>query len=135
MRLSLPRRLLASALVLALAAPAIAAVPAVRRLAVDVTGNWAISVNTPQGATESTVTFDQKGDSVTGVITMDRIGTRNLVGTVTKDTLRFGFTIDMQGQVMEIRAGGIVKDSVTIDGELVLPGGMGAFTFVAKKQK
>ena len=99
----------------------------------DVTGKWKFSVVAGGRTSESTVTFKQSGDSLSGVIETEQAGSRELVGSVSKDTVRFAFAFEMQGNKVEIRAAGIVRDSVTIDGEFALPNGVGAFPFTAKR--
>ncbi|MES2524710.1 MAG: hypothetical protein V4617_18585 [Gemmatimonadota bacterium] len=121
----------AASLLLAVTTTAVAA----QRMFADVTGKWEISLSMNGSATSSTLDVTQKGDSLSGTITSEQIGSRNIIGTVKGDTVRFGFSIDMQGNVLEISAGALVKDKDSMEGELALPGGQGAFPFTAKRLK
>ena len=47
--------------------------------------------------------------------------------------MRFAFSIDMGGQMLDIRVAGILKDKDNINGQ-VEAGGMGVFPFSAKRQ-
>lgn len=102
----------------------------------DVSGKWNVSVNTGGRATESVITLKQSGDSLTGTIESEATGgTRNLIGKVTADTVRFGFSLEMQGNTIEIAAGALLKDKDTMEGEMALPNGAGTFPFTAKRQQ
>jgi len=102
----------------------------------DVSGKWDVSVNTGGRVTESLVTLKQTGDSLSGTIESEGTGgSRDIVGTVKSDTVRFGFSIAMQGNTIEILAGALLKDNDTMEGEMALPNGAGTFTFTAKRKK
>lgn len=100
----------------------------------DVSGTWKVAISMPDQSMQSTLVLKQAGDSLTGTIDGDMIGSRAITGTVKGDTVRFGFMIDMQGNVLDIRVGGLLKDKDTLEGEVALPGGMGAMPFAAKRQ-
>jgi len=108
---------------------------AAQGLFADVTGKWNASVNTGGRVMESVVTLKQTGDSLSGTIESEGTGgSRELVGTVKSDTVRFGFSIEMQGNKIEILAGALLKDKDNMEGEMALPNGAGTFTFTAKRQ-
>ena len=130
MRLSAVRRLALSGALLLAATTAAAA----QRLLADVTGKWTVAVNMNGTTSESQITFKQSGDTLSGVIVTEQAGSRPLEGTVSGDTVRFRFSIDMQGTAMEIRAGGLLRDKDSIEGAFVLPNDMGSFNFMAKRQ-
>ena len=125
-----PRRLVAFAVMLSLASVTVAA----QRTLADVSGKWLMSISMQGNTSQSTVNFKQTGDSLSGTIEMEQIGTRNLVGTVKGDTVRFAFSVDMQGNVLELYGAGLLKDKDSIDGQLDLPQGMGSIPFAAKRQ-
>jgi hypothetical protein len=128
---SIRRSLLTAAFLFAATATA-----AAQGLFADVTGKWNVSVNTGGRVTESVVTLKQTGDSISGTIESEATGgARELVGTIKSDTVRFGFSIQMQGNTIEIAAGGLLKDKDTIEGEMALPNGAGTFPFTAKRQQ
>lgn len=111
-------------------------VAAAQGLFADVTGKWNVTVNVGGNVNESLVTLKQSGDSLSGTIeSAATSGSRPLVGKVIADTVRFGFSLEMQGNTIEILAGALVKDKDTMEGEMALPNGAGTFPFTAKRQK
>lgn len=124
------RRLAATAALLLTATTAAAA-----QLLADVSGKWHVAVNMGGNTSESLITFKQSGDTLSGVIETEQAGTRPLSGTISGDTVRFRFDIDAQGSLLEIRAGGLLRDKDSIEGAFVLPNDMGSFTFLAKRQQ
>ena len=107
---------------------------AAQRLLADVTGKWKVSLNMNGTPSESQITFKQSGDSLSGVIVTEQTGSRPLEGSVSGDTVRFRFSVDIQGTSMEIRAGGLLRDKDSIEGAFVLPNDMGSFNFMAKRE-
>ncbi len=91
-------------------------------------------MNMGQQSSTSVLNLKQSGDTLTGTIESQQLGTRELVGTVKGDTVRFGVTIDMQGNQFQLNIGGLVKDKDTMEGEFALPNGMGSFPFTAKRK-
>ena len=126
-----PRRVFAAT---ALMLTIISVTAAAQRVIADLSGTWLMSISMQGNTSQSTVNLKQTGDSLSGTISMEQIGTRNLVGSVKSDTVRFTFSIDMQGQVMELYGAGLLKDKDNIDGQLDLPQGMGSIPFAAKRQ-
>ena len=80
------------------------------------------------------MTLKQEGEGLTGVLEIEQMGSRNLAGNVKGDTVRFAFSIDMGGTMLDIRAAGLLKDKNTINGQIELPQGMGMFPFTATRQ-
>ena len=74
---------------------------AVCAFAADVTGSWNLSVETPNGARESTVDFKQEGGNLTGTV-HSRMGDAPLTGTVNGDQLSFSITRERDGQSFKI---------------------------------
>ena len=128
---TLPLRRLAVTGALLLAATTAAAA---QRFLADVSGKWKVAVNMGGNTSESLITFKQSGDTLSGVIVTEQAGARPLTGTVSGDTVRFRFDIDAQGTLLEIRAGGLLRDKDSIEGAFVLPSDMGSFTFLAKRE-
>jgi len=58
----------------------------------SVAGTWDAGMNTPGGSSAFKITFQQKGDSVTGTV-FRASGEVPLAGTMKGDTLRFAYTI------------------------------------------
>jgi hypothetical protein len=121
---------MAAALLLSVSAAAATA----QRMFADVSGKWSFTTETPNGATTSLLTAKQSGDSLSGTLDIEQMGSRPVAGVVKGDTVRFWFSLDMGGQVLEIRGQGLLTDPNNMAGQLELAG-MGTFPFTAKKQK
>jgi hypothetical protein len=109
-----------------------AAKPADKPAAVDVTGVWDITVETPNGAIENVGTLKQDGEKLTGTMA-SQMGEIALEGTVVGDEINYVINIDMQGQQMAIAFAG------KVDGDKMAGifefGGMGSAAWSAKKRK
>jgi len=109
-----------------------AAKPADKPAAVDVTGVWDITVETPNGAIENVGTLKQEGEKLTGTMA-SQMGEIALEGTVVGDEIKYVINIDMQGQQMAIAFAG------KVDGDKMAGifefGGMGSAAWSAKKRK
>ena len=115
--------LLALAFALSLPYPAIAQV--------DVTGDWVVTVESPQGTTSIDATMKQAGEDLTGSITSP-MGSVDFKGKVIKDALNVKYNLELQGNSIEITMTGTVAgDSIT--GNLNF-GGMGDVPWTAKKK-
>lgn len=131
MKLLSPRPILLAAALMVAAASASAAT---HRILADLTGKWVVSVSTPDRSSQSVIDWKQTGDSLSGTVELEGMGNRAITGTVKGDSVRFAFSIDMQGQVLEIRGAGVVRDKDTMDGQLHLPNNMGSFPYAGKRQ-
>jgi len=75
----------------------------------NVTGDWDVTINSPQGANTSLVVFKQDGDKVSGVF-KGRAGELPFEGgTLTGNDLKFSFTINAQGMELPITLTGKVE--------------------------
>ena len=106
-----------------------------QRLLADVSGKWTMSVNTPNGPTESTATWKQTGDTLSGTIESEMMGSAKVTGMVKGDTVRFAFTVDIQGQQIPLTAGGVLNKTADAMEGTVSAAGMGDFPMTMKKQK
>lgn len=106
---------------------------AAQRYLADVTGKWNVGVNMGDRTSESVITFKQTGDSLSGTIESEQIGSSQITGVVKGDTVRFDFSIDMQGNKLAIQGDGILQGKDAMAGQLSLAG-MGTFPFNAKRQ-
>jgi hypothetical protein len=106
---STSRRLIASAVLFASAA-SVATAATAHRLFADISGVWAVTAASPQGASESTATFKQEGTALSGTLAIPELGNAKLTGTVKGDTVAFGFTLDVQGNQIPVTVNGMVKD-------------------------
>lgn len=104
-----------------------------QRVFADITGNWTMTVDGPQGAMQSGIVLKQAGDSLTGTVTSEMFGGSKMVGFVKGDTVGFAYAISVEGMEYEISAGGLVKDKDNIVGEVIAPAGMGSFPFTMKR--
>lgn len=131
----MPSRLPRIALVAAALSVSVAsATAAAQRIVADLTGKWAITVTLPDRSSQSMVDWKQTGDSLAGTVVLDGMGTRDIAGSTKGDTVRFVFSIDLNGQAVQVRGTGMVRDKDTMDGQLELPNGMGSFPYAAKRQ-
>jgi len=127
---STSRRLLASALLLMSAV----SVAAAQRILADISGTWIVSAQTPTGAGESTAVFKQDGTALTGTLDIPELGSAKIAGTVQGDTVRFGFSIDVQGTQIPVQVSGLMKDKDNMSGTIALPQEMGSYPYTAKRK-
>jgi hypothetical protein len=76
----------------------------------NVAGVWTVSVETPQGPRESTLTLVQQGTVLTGTIKGAR-GENPVTGSVAGNVVKFGYTLNMQGNEIKIDYEGTVDGS------------------------
>jgi hypothetical protein len=99
--------------------------------ATNVTGDWAFTVQTDQGAGTPTLTFKQDGEKLTGKY-VGQLGNADLTGTVKGNAIHFTFTLDVQGQQAPVTYDGTVEKN-TMKGKMDI-GGMVNGTFTATKK-
>jgi hypothetical protein len=102
--------------------------------AVDLTGKWSFSVESSAGTGTPTVTFVQKGDSISGRYSSQALGERDFTGTVKDGKVEFSFTADVQGQQFSMSFSGTLNGADAMKGNLDI-GGMATGTFTGKRQK
>jgi hypothetical protein len=110
---------------------ALSAVRGAAQAKVDVTGKWALNVETSAGAGQPTFTFKQDGEKLTGHYT-GTFGEADLTGTVKGSDITFSFMVDAQGNALKETYTG-TADKDTMKGKLVIEG-VGEGTFTAKRQ-
>ena len=118
----------AKALVIALALLVSAQVLA---QATNVTGEWAFTVTTDQGAGNPILTFKQEGEKLTGKYA-GQLGAADLTGTVKGNVIHFAFTLDVQGQQAPVTYDGTIEKN-TMKGKMDI-GGMVSGTFTGTKK-
>jgi hypothetical protein len=122
---SVARFVFVVALVIGLAASALVA------QGVNVTGDWAFTVQTDQGGGNPTITFKQDGEKLTGRYN-GQLGQADLTGTVKGTAIHFTFTIDVQGQNAPVTYDGTVEKD-TMKGKMDIAGMVnGTFTATRK---
>ena len=97
-------RFAALALGLFIAAPAVAQT--------TVAGDWDVTINSPQGANTSKVTFKQDANKLDGMI-KSPAGETPIGGIIDADEVKVAFTINFQGMPFEIKLNGkLVGDTM-----------------------
>ena len=130
-------RSLKLSLLLAFALPMVAtaqAAPKADTVKVDITGKWAFSVQSDVGTGTPTVTFAQKGDSISGHYSSQALGERDFVGTYKAGKLAFSFTAEAGGQAFTMSFAGAVDDKDSMSGSIDFAG-MATGTFSGKRVK
>lgn len=112
-------------------APSGAAAPAAKTTATDITGTWALSIETPMGARDSTMTAKQSGESFAGTIGGAQ-GTRDIQGTVKGKDINFAMDVEVQGNALHIEYAGVVEGD-TMKGTVKF-GDFGEGSWTGKKQ-
>jgi hypothetical protein len=97
---------------------------------IDITGQWEMTIESPQGQMVVTSNYKQEGETLTGT-QVSEMGESPIKGTVKGADIEYTITIDMGGQQMSIVHKAKV-DGDTIKGTATL-GDMGTMTFTAKK--
>jgi hypothetical protein len=97
---------------------------------VDVTGSWAISVETSAGSGSPSFTFKQEGENLTGHY-KGALGEADLTGTVKGEKIDFSFKVSGQVEGTVTYSG--TTDGKTMKGKVDLAG-VGEGTFTGKKQ-
>jgi hypothetical protein len=120
----------------ALIAVAVALVPVAAQNAqakkIDITGQWEMTVASPQGEMVVNVEYKQDGETLTGKH-VSEMGEAPLKGTVKGADITYTLSLDMGGQAMSI------VHKATVDGDTIKGSadieGMGSITFTAKRKK
>ena len=117
-----------------LIAVAVALVPAAAQNAkkIDITGQWEMTVESPQGQMVITANYKQEGETLTGTH-VSEMGESPLKGTVKGADVEYKISIDMGGQQMEIVHKAKV-DGDTMKGSAEI-GEMGTIAFTAKRKQ
>ena len=126
------KRLILLVVGMALAVAPAVAQDAAKPKAVDITGSWEMTVESPQGTMVITANFKQDGEVLTGTH-ISEMGEAPLKGTVKGADVEYTLTLDMGGQQMSIVHKAKV-DGDTMKGSADIEG-MGAIAFTAKKKR
>jgi imidazolonepropionase-like amidohydrolase len=100
--------------------------------AAEIGGTWDVSVNTPQGSNQATMTVTQSGTSFTGQVTSEMGSAAVDNGQVTGSSVSWSITLSMGGQSMTITFRGDVEGN-RMRGSAEIPG-MGSASFSAQKR-
>lgn len=99
----------------------------------DLTGQWAVDVQTDAGSGSPVFVLKQVDDKLTGTY-KGTLGEANVTGTVTGKTFKITFNIDAQGTALAVVYDGEIDSSDAIKGRVDL-GGLGSGTFTGKRSK
>ncbi len=102
-------------------------------LAVDLTGKWTFTVETSAGSGNPIFTFKQDGEQLTGHYS-GQLGEADLTGTVKAQDVTFSFTVDVQGNSLEVTYSGKAADASSIKGTVNL-GEFARGTFTGKRRQ
>ena len=99
---------------------------------VDVSGNWALTVETSAGTGNPSVEFKQDGETLTGNYSSQVFGEQKVTGTIKGNAITFGFTTSFQGSTVTVTYTG-TADATSMKGKVAL-GDLGEGTFTGKKK-
>jgi hypothetical protein len=100
----------------------------------DITGQWAFTVESEIGTGTPTVSFTQKGDSLSGRYISQALGEHDFKGTLKDGKIEFGFTAEVQGQQFSMSFSGTMNGEDAMKGNVDF-GGMATGSFSGKRQK
>lgn len=100
----------------------------------DITGKWVFTNQSSYGTSNPTVTFTQKGDSISGRYSSTTLGDHDFVGTVKDGKVNFGFDAEAGGQGFYLAFHGTLDGSDAFAGTIEAAGSDFG-TFSAKRQK
>jgi hypothetical protein len=75
----------------------------------NISGDWEVTITSPQGPNTSQVTFKQDGEKVSGLFKSPMGELPFEGGTLSGNDLKFSFTIEVQGQSLQIMMAGKVE--------------------------
>ena len=100
---------------------------------IDLTGTWALTVNSQGQTGQSEVTLIQRGDSLIGRYTSQTLGDLEVVGSVKGREFAFAYSAAMNGQPLTVNVKGVVQNPDSLSGTATM-GPLGNATFSAKRQ-
>lgn len=103
------------------------------RFVADLSGTWSVAVDAQGQSVTSSLTVEQKGDSISGVLSSE-LGEAQVRGAVKGDTVNFVFGLDMGGQALDIAATALLIDADNMTGSMDVSG-MGNMPFSARRNK
>ena len=106
-------------------------VPGLAFAQTNVTGDWDVTINSPQGANTVLVTFKQDGEKVSGIFKSPQGELPFEGGSIVGSDLKFAFTINVQGNSIIISMNGKV-DGAAMSGKADF-GGFGEGEWTAKR--
>jgi hypothetical protein len=125
------RKHIITAITITTAAFLLAAVLTAGAQSTDVSGNWKLTFETPNGAANPSVVLKQEGEKLTGTY-KGRFGESPLEGTVKGKEIKFTVKVNAQGQEFKLEYAGAVEGD-TMKGKVKF-GDMGEADFSGKKE-
>lgn len=102
---------------------------------VDVTGNWELYLNSPQGPATIYAAFTQEGTAVTGTVELSEVPEAEISdGVVEESTLAFQLHVLYEGQWYTLRLRGAVEGD-SIAGTVQFPEGAGSMPFTGARKE
>lgn len=98
----------------------------------DVSGKWALAVQTEAGTGTPSVELKQDGEALTGSYSSEVFGEQKVTGTIKGNAVTFGFTTTFEGNALTVTYSG-TADASTMKGKVTI-GDLGEGTFTGKKQ-
>jgi lipopolysaccharide export system protein LptA len=117
---------------LCLASPALFAHVAAQDKPIDVSGSWALTVETAGGTGSPSVDLKQDGETLTGNYSSQVFGEQKVTGTIKGNAITFGFTTTFEGSSVTVTYSG-TADASTMKGKVTV-GDLGEGTFTGKKR-
>lgn len=115
-----------------LALALVVSLPMAAQAQTNVTGDWVVTIDTPQGAQSIDLVMKQAGEDLTGTVNSP-MGSVEFKGKILKDVLNVSYNLDVQGNAMQITMTGTVAgDNIT--GNLSLAG-LGEVPWTAARKK
>jgi hypothetical protein len=98
----------------------------------DLTGKWAFNVETGAGSGNPTITLKQDGEKLTGHYS-GQLGEADLTGSIKGKEFTFKFSVDAQGNMLDVTYTGTAESNDSLKGKLDIAG-LANGTFTAKRQ-
>jgi hypothetical protein len=98
----------------------------------DVTGSWDMTMKSPQGTGQASITLKQKAEKLTGSY-RGRMGEAPLEGSIREDQIRFTVTLKFQDQPFSTTYSGTVENDSMKGTARFGDGGTGSWT--ARRRK
>ena len=98
-----------------------------------VAGEWAMTMNTDQGAMPMGLTLALDGAALSGTLSSDMLGSSELEGTFQDDMFEFKSDMDAQGQTFTLTFTGTLEGDDALQGNVDF-GGFGSAAFTAERK-
>lgn len=96
----------------------------------DVSGDWTLTINGPQGTIDTEASFKQDGEKVTGTLTSP-MGQTDVAGSLSGSTLSLAFNVVTQNGPIDIK---VTAEISGPEMKGVMDFGMGTADFTGKKK-